>query len=323
MKLSVNSSRCPWLVPLVMLTVSLVPAGLRAEETTKPTEKQRVQKLLENRRQLYANEYDIRALSPRERQAMGVYRFERDLKRLLERTEAGVKLTDLQKRTLRGIVDEQLERLYETKGRPSTSYRKHPNEKGGDLNPGGPEPDKRRGRGIDAGPTPPGPGDRGKPVSTSVYDDPTRLVNTFKDELSAEQAVVYDDIAYRWRVLRPFGVADGPLRQLARAVRDPQLAISDDTRADGVKIIQKQMMDLTRRRARLSLDSRLKAFDEAKAAVVAMMSPEQKSRFEKTIEHLQTVYAREVMMIQDMRAAKKAAKDKAAEDKTAKETSGG
>lgn len=313
--------RTKWLALPLVLAVAMVPALVRADEPAKPakpdepakpaepTEQERVKALVENPRALYADEYDIRALKPAERLALGMYRYERDIKLLLKETLAGVKPTDMQKRTLTGIVDAQIEKLHETHGRPSRRFRPRPRAPGGELNAESPKDDSKDSKSGGAGPMPPGQLNRDRAISTSVYDDPTRLVNVLKHELSADQVKIFEPIALRWRMLRPFGVADGPLRQLMRAVRDPALKISDGTRAECSKLVQKEVMQLTRHHARLQIDHRLKAFDDAKAAVAAKLGADQRSHFESTLADLQVKFAREVMMIQDVRAKEKAAKE--------------
>jgi len=299
----------------LLAVVAVAPALVRADEPakpSKPTEQERVKALVENPRALYANEYDIRALKPAERQALGTYRYERDVKLLLEQTLAGVKPTDLQRQTLQGIVDAQLEKLHETHGRPSVHSRRKPREPGGVLNPESPNDDGKESKSGLSGPMPAGRLNRDRAISTSVYEDQTRLVNVLKHELSKDQAKVFERIALRWHALRPIGVADGPLRQLTRAVHDPELKISDDTRKECVKVVQKEMKQLIRHHARIQLDNRLKAFDDAKAAVVAKLSAEQRSHFESTLTDIQSKFAREVVMIQDMRANAKAEKEAAA-----------
>lgn len=307
---------------ILVLAVFLAPvpalAGDEAKPEAKPDKKERIAQLLAKPEVLFGNDFDIRGLKGPERGAIGVFRYERELRKLYQIMLSELKLTDLQKEAIRKLVNEQIAYVKLKGGAPRIfSGRQHNPlaKKGSPYAPTNSAMDRAE---------PPMPNEAGaigrdrerKRPDSSMYADATALINLLSTELSGLQIEQFKKPAYRWKVLRPFGNADGPLRQLSRAVRDPYLTIEDEQRTFANKRVQQAMAKLGRDRQHA--DKRVAAYEEAKADIAAKLAPAHREHFEKTLKELQTEFAGEVLLVMDMRAEQKKAaakKQKPAEQK--------
>jgi len=289
----------------VCLTAIPALAGGGAKPDAKQDKKERIEQLLAKPEVLFGNDFDIRALKAPERRAMSVYRFEREVRQLHQILLSQLELTDLQKKAIRKIVDDQIEYAQRTGGSPRTfsGRQRDPLAAPGSPNaPIGPVKEMadptmaKNAKGTDR------VRERNRP-SVSMFDDPTAFVNLLMAELSGDQIEQFKRLAYRWETLRPFGAADGLLRQLVRAVRDPGLKIEKEQRESADKRVQQAMMNLGRDRQ--YADKRLEAYEKAKADIAANLTPDQREHFENTLKQLQTEFAEEVLLIMDMRAKNK------------------
>jgi len=291
----------------LVLAFGVLPFAANAGEEADKEKEKRIEEILKNPRVEYANEYESLGLKNDERKALGNFRYERGLRLLQDQIYKGIELTDLQKKAISAIVEDQLRYLHKTEGAPPTwdgrprDALAEPGAENALLDPAAVTPDPRH-------TTPKSEiredvRDRNRPPVT-MFDDGSTLVNLIATELSGAQLEKYEQISSRWMALRPHGWADGPLRHIFRALRDPELKVSDEERTAMMGILRKSMSELRPKRA--VLENRLKAFDETKAALIAKMSPAQRDHFEQTLKYLRHKHAEEVLMVMDMRAKKKA-----------------
>ncbi len=252
--------------------------------------------LLANPKKLYSNEFDARGLKPDERKKLAVYRALRDGKKLEKAIfEGGLNLTDLQKKTIHKIFSDQYAYAVETGAAPrSLSGRSRDFlAKPGTRNAPAP-PNAKSGSGV-----------RAKEINRpgmSPFDDPQALINRIAAELSGEQLEPYGKLSERWRILRPRGVSDGPLRQLMRATLDPDLKLDDKPMAECRTILMKSMRSLGRDRR--FVEKKLRAAADTKAKLFEQFSPSQREHFNKTLAGIKDVYAEEIAMLMEWRAEK-------------------
>lgn len=290
---SLPTSICVVLL-LAVYGASPVVAGTQAEVEKNRADVKKM--LLANPEKLYSNEFDARGLKPDERKKLAVYRALRDGKKLEKAIfEGGLNLTDLQKKTIHKIFSDQYAYAVETGAAPrSLSGRSRDFlAKPGSRN--APVPANAKSKS----------GGRAKEINRpgmSPFDDPQALINRIGAELSGDQLEPYGELSERWRVLRPRGVGDGPLRQLMRAATDPELKLDDKVQAECRGILMKSMMSLGRNRK--YVDKRLKATSDTQAKLFEKFSPSQRDHFNKTLAEIKGVYAEEIAMLMEWRAEK-------------------
>lgn len=310
MNMKLSRVRRIWILALVVFLAPVATlAGDEAKPDAKPEaapeEKGRLAQLLAKPEVLFGNDFDIRGLKGPERRAIGVYRYEREVRQLLEIMLSELELTDLQKNAIGELVEEQIAYAHFKGGSPRTFSGRQRNALAEPGSPTGPivpptgraDPTRAKQKwDIDD------IRERNRP-SGSMFDDPMAFVNLLATELSGQQIEQFKELANRWKVLRPFGSADGPLRQLSRAVRDPALEIGEVHRESADKRVRQEILTLGRDRQHA--DKRIAAYEKAKADIVANLAPAQREHLENTLKELQTEFADEVLLIMDMRAANK------------------
>lgn len=125
------------------------------------------------------------------------------------------------------------------------------------------------------------------PDSPQVLADkegnPLYLVQLIIDELRPEQEAPFRAIVGRWNVLRPRPV-DGPLRRLRRAIRDPQVGLSEAERTVAVNALTSFRTTLSRaERKRVPPE----ASEKALAVVLETLAPQQAARLQATLAVLE------------------------------------
>lgn len=305
-------SRPVWVIVL-LASLASVPAlaGDEKKPDAKPDKSKRIAEIVNKPQLLYGNAFDVRGLSATERTELGVYRYETHLRLLHESMVRELKLTDLQKSVIAGIVEERITLIHETGGAPTLQRRPEPGEQ--PTAPGGQGNSKV---GLKNPGTPAGPVNLRQPPAPTMYDDPMPLMELLAAELSGEQTPRYWELAKRWKALRPRGASDGPIRQLVRAVRDPELDVDDGARASYDRIIRTSLKQLGRNR--MSFEKRYQTFQDAKTEIKSTMSPAQAKHLETTLKMLQERHADEILMVMDMRAKEKTKAEKAAKEARAK-----
>ena len=302
----------------IAVALCVAPFQARAGDEAKPDKNQRIEAIMKQPRVQYSNDYESLGLKGHERRAIGMFRYERETRNLHALILKQVELTDLQKKSVAAIIEEQLAYSREMGGRPSV-YDGRPKDPlalpGTENAPLDPAKEL-------ADPTKKGKytgkadiRNRNRPPAT-MFDDGSTLANLIATELSGAQIVAYEEVVARWKALRPHGVADGPLRHLFRTLRDPALDVDLQERQALNAILQKSMVQLRPKRG--LVENRLKAFDETKSAVVARLELPQREHFEKTLRYLQRKHAEEVLLVMDMRAEAKAKGESKSEKKPAK-----
>jgi len=315
------------------LVVSLASAPAFAGDEAKPEAKQanpdkneRIAQLLAKPEFLFGNDFDARTLTAPERSAIGVFRYERETRKLHQMMLSGLNLTDLQKKAIGKIIEDQIKYAHDTGGtpRPFAGRQRDALAEPGTPNALSTLGDENKAAGAtkeSAGrPAPKRPGAGGRIRETnrpspSMFDDPTPLINLLATELTGEQREQFQKLAYRWKVLRPFGASDGLLRILGRSVRDPGLTIEQDQRQLLEGRVQQAIRALGSNRR--FADKRFEAYDKTKADVVANLTTEQREHLENTLNTMKTEFAEEVLLIMDMRAKEKGAAANEGKDATA------
>ena len=289
----------------IALVLFVAPFQAMAGDEAKQDKNQRIEAILKQPKVEYSNEYESLGLKRDERRAIGQFRYERGARELHAHILRDCKLTDLQKKAVARIIEDQLAYVREMGGRPPVYDGRprdplaEPGSENALLDPAKELVDpatkgKYSGKADIV--------NRNRPPAT-MFDDGSTLANLIATELSGAQIVAYEKVAARWKALRPHGVADGPLRHIFRTLRDPSLNVDLKERRELQDILQKSMTQLRSRRG--LVENRLKAFDETKSAIVARLAPPQREHFEKTLKYLQRKHAEEVLMVMDMRAKDK------------------
>lgn len=292
--LKFQGSRCGLaLVVATCLCGGVAVGASEAEDKPKMTRADVKKMLLADPTKLYANEFDARGLKLDERKMLALSRYLRDGKALQSATLEQLTLPDNIKAKINSIFQDQFDYVVATNAQPRTLDGRPKDHLAKPGSPNAPVPEQTKtASGISA-----------KEINRpggSPFDDPQALINRIAVEIPKDQAEKYGVLAERWRRLRPQGAADGPIRQLMRAVMDPKLGLSDELENECRSLLIAKISKLGRDRQ--YLDKRLQATAEGKTLVLAKLNEAQRAQYEKTLSELQDVYAEEIAMLMEYRA---------------------
>ena len=110
------------------------------------------------------------------------------------------------------------------------------------------------------------------------------LASDAMDSMTLAQREKFEPEYFRWNVLRPKSVEDGPLARLSRGLRDPKLKLEDEERAKLRTIVKKYMDEV--KKSRRDKDKVQQAYEGAKAEVLEGLDEPNATQLRATLKEL-------------------------------------
>ncbi len=125
-----------------------------------------------------------------------------------------------------------------------------------------------------------------------LTDQPVDLLERLEAELNDDQRKKLARLVGRWETIFVRSVGEGPLRLVGRAVKDPNLDVSDQKREALREIVKQAIESVGFGRPDEATLSR--AVGDARAKIIKQLTPEQKAHFIETLNILQKQRALEL-----------------------------
>ncbi len=117
-------------------------------------------------------------------------------------------------------------------------------------------------------------------------DHSDALIEKVKAQLNPDQIPAFEKVVERWKAVSPRRPRSGPFQQLRKALRDPEVGLSESEKADADKVLQDMLKSFQSDPDR-NPEKMEKAIDKARSTICEKLTPLQRSKIEADLQMFQ------------------------------------